>query len=32
LCEVGVALAAPAEFLVFRLSRAEAAIEVAEAS
>lgn len=30
LCEVGVALAAPAEFLVFRLGRRDAAIELTE--
>jgi hypothetical protein len=29
-CEVGVAIAAPAEFIVFRLGRREGAIEVME--
>jgi phage tail sheath protein FI len=29
-CEVGVAIAAPAEFLVFRVGRAEGALEVVE--
>ncbi len=32
LCEVGVAIAAPAEFLVFRIGRREGVVEVTEAS
>jgi phage tail sheath protein FI len=30
LCEVGVAIAAPAEFIVFRLGRREGVVEVME--
>ena len=30
LCEVGVAIAAPAEFIVFRLGRREGVVEVVE--